>query len=105
MDISRTGQSGNIANKGRQPAPATGRGSRALTVRDTFSSVSRADSPGAGAAPYRRSSAFLAHLALQYDGPAARRRQRAERLEAAIASYGARPRSRQRLRPSRDLRI
>jgi len=34
-----------------------------------------------------RSSAFLAHLAQQYDGIAERRRQRAERLEAALAGY------------------
>jgi len=60
-----------------------------------------------GANPIRRSSAFLAHLALQYDGISARRLQRVERLNAAISGYGAQAakRNRPRLRPTRDLRI
>jgi len=60
-----------------------------------------------GANPNRRSSSFLAHLALQYDGVSARCLQRAERLKAAISGYGAQAamRNSPRFQPTRDLRI
>lgn len=55
----------------------------------------------------RRTAAFLAHLALQYDGVSVRRQQRAERLDAAISSYGKEAVRRNALhwRPTRDLKI
>ncbi|HDO52540.1 MAG TPA: hypothetical protein ENH05_07365 [Rhizobiales bacterium] len=60
-----------------------------------------------GASRNRRASAFLAHLALQYDGVSVRRKQRAERLDAAIRSYGAEAamRNAPRIRPASDLKI
>ncbi len=86
----------------RDPAPASA--STALTVQDTATSTR---TPNKGLNPNRRTSAFLAHLALQYDGVSARRAQRAQRLEAAITSYGAETpkRSAQRTRATHDLKI
>jgi hypothetical protein len=57
--------------------------------------------------PNRRTSAFLAHLALQYDGLSARRIQRSERLETAITGYAAENRTRSvpRARSTHDLKI
>lgn len=87
MEVGRTAQIRESGQTGRKNGQ-TAQPSRALTVTGDFSGDSGARARSGGR-PDRRMSAFLAHLALQYDGIAARRRARAERLEMAIASYGA----------------
>jgi len=90
--------------KNRQPKSAATSESRAIVPVQDTARARRAPSP---AIRTRRASAFLTHLALQYDGVSVRRQQRAERLNAAISSYGseAATRNAPRSRPARDLKI
>ncbi len=89
-------------DRSRQTSQAAESRSRAIVaVPDTAPARRAPAGPGAN----RRASAFLAHLALQYEGVSVRRKQRAERLKAAIAGYGADAamRNAPRIRPTRDL--
>jgi hypothetical protein len=93
-----------MTDRRRQINPAPAPASRALTVLAKDS----ANHPRLGNAHRNRTiSAFLAHLTLQYDGMAARRVLRSQRLEAAITGYGAENRMRSALRtwPTHDLKI
>ena len=65
--------------------------SRALTVAGEPSG--RADRSASFANPNRRSSAFLAHLTLQYADKDTQNRLITERREHAIAAYASGPRS------------
>ena len=90
MQISATTGSGLAANRRRHASdgsPGTGRALVALEKP-----ARRSTRGMAGGRADLRSVAFLAQLALQYDGIAARRRERAERLSNAISSYGAKAR-------------
>jgi hypothetical protein len=71
------------AHKGRNEPGKPGKTGRALAVVEEPQRAA-----ASGGRLYRLSSAFLAHLALQYDGIAARRRERSERLDIALSSYG-----------------
>ncbi len=93
-----------MTDRRRQHTPEPVSTSRALSVLNDASSSRRHK---LSANPNRRTSAFLAHLALQYDGLSARRTLRSERLEAAITGYGAENsmRSAPRARTTHDLKI
>ena len=82
-------------------------GSRALVVQEKMPQSRAGRHIGTSANPNRRESAFLAHLALQYDGVKVQRRLRAERLKTAIQSYGleAAARSGSRVRSKRGLKV
>ena len=104
MKITRMRQGHAAHGKSRQPRDVEKSQSRAIVPVQEAARPRRAPS---GAIRTRRASAFLAHLALQYDGVAVRRQQRAERLDTAISSYGSEAALRNRARnwPSRDLKI
>lgn len=93
-----------MTDRRRQHTPKPVSASRALSVLNEGSSSRR---HALGANPNRRTPAFLAHLALQYDGLSARRIQRSERLETAITGYAAENRTRSvpRARSTHDLKI
>jgi hypothetical protein len=93
-----------MTDRRRQLNPEPVSASRALTV---FNEASSSRRQSLSANPNRRTSAFLAHLALQYDGLSARRTLRSERLEAAISGYGAEQRmgSLPRARSTHDLKV
>lgn len=74
---------GLSVHKGRKEPEKPEKTGRALAVVEAPQHAA-----ASGGHPYRLSSAFLAHLALQYDGIAARRRERSERLDIALSSYG-----------------
>jgi len=85
MKITRTRHIHSRVDRNRQP-PLGGRSqSRAIVpLRDVPFARRRLFI----ANPNRRASAFLAHLALQYDGVSVQRIKRAERLKTAISCYG-----------------
>lgn len=93
-----------MTDRRRQLKPVRASASRALTVAGKGSTNRRSSG---NANPNRRISAFLAHLALEYDGMAARRVLRSQALEAAIESYGAQTHTPfvARARPAHDLKI
>jgi hypothetical protein len=93
-----------MTDRRRQHTPEPVSTSRALSVLNDASSSRRHK---LSANPNRRTSAFLAHLALQYDGLSARRTLRSERLESAITGYGAEQRmgSLPRARSTHDLKV
>ena len=90
-----------MTDRRRQATPVPASASRALTVQEEISDDRHRI---LSANPNRRTSVFLAHLALQYDGMATRCVLRSQRLEAAITSYGAEKGVRS-LRPTHDLKI
>lgn len=69
-----------------EKTPATGRA--LVVVENSGKKARRGYSSGRA---MQRSTAFLAHLSLQYDTITARRRERAERLSQALASYAVKP--------------
>ncbi len=104
MKITRMRQVQDAQDSSRQPPHVAKSESRAIVPVQDTARGRRAPSRTSG---NRRESAFLAHLALQYDGVSTRRQQRAERLNAAISGYGAEAarRNAPRIRPARDLKI
>lgn len=104
MKIIRTSHIQNKVDRNRQQSFGGIPQSRAIVpLRDV--PFARRRPPGAN--PNRRASAFLAHLALQYDGVSVRRVKRAERLKTAISSYGteAPMRNAPHFRSTRDMKI
>lgn len=86
MDIKGPVRTAQIVATPRRTRPEQTPKCRALVVskKDEGSPDSRRQG---GFGPYRRTAAFLAQLALQYDGISAQRTRRAERTRTAIAGY------------------
>lgn len=94
----------SAATTGRRPGAGAGGGApgRSLVPLEPSRAVNRSARLH-GRLPYQY-CAFLAHLSLQYDGMAARRRARREMLDAAIAGYGEGGRKARPDRNTLDLR-
>jgi len=104
MKIARTKHIRSIVDRHRQPPLESRSQSRAIVPLGDVPFARRALS---GANPNRRAAAYLAHLALQYDGVSVQRLKRAERLKTAIGCYGtdAPMRNAPQFRATRDLKI
>lgn len=89
MQISATTDTVFSARRRPKTSEKPSAASRALVVVEKTAQSARR-TRDFGHAP-QRSSAFLAHLSLQYDTIAVRRRERAERLNHAVARYGSKP--------------
>jgi len=86
MQVSAATHTGLTADRRPRTTGKSSSTGRALVVVDKPATPSRRSVTGRS---LPRSTAFLAHLSLQYDDLATRRRERSERLSHALAGYSA----------------